>query len=901
MNFNSWMLTLETTLSFSLHKANYPATLPIFYALEVLLWATLQSHNRLRMSPKRGPLRPSLPADLLEKVGGNVARSSTPSLSSRSQGHPLARKDRRKQDRFQKRQHMTSKRNTLRSSCKPIVHQDHTPANLAIEHSQKSLKSKQQPVDQKWSDGPDELDDGLSDFLDGEAVDESDPEQPSKPVVSKATKENLHKEDAKIAELERKLGIKNRKSLPKSFQEDGLDDILGELDEYHDEDEDDSRSAKKKRKAEADEWLAQKRRKAMQLSGPGILDISDDDELGGMDDFVDESHMKSGDDSDQRDASERVFDSDENGQASIAGEGKKLPRKRENPYVAPTMSKEQVRKYVPPARRQESGSEGEMLSRIRRQTQGLINRLTESNLLVILGDIEKLYRENPRQHVTFILIDLLLVQICEPTSLPDTLLILYAGFSTAAYQVIGPDFGAQLIQRTVERFTEFHAQLPEAEMQSVPKYTSNLITFLSQIYNFQLVGCTLIFDYIRILLSDLRELNAELLLRIVRMAGQSLRRDDPLALKDIVALIGPAVKEVGEANLSVRTKFLIESINDLKNNKVKTGASASAIMQEHAIRIKKLLGSLNARKLKATEPLRIGLKDIEDSDKRGKWWLVGASWAGRNGDPGKRSKDEDMTNEDDELDSIILGSDDEAMTDLHAIAREHDMNTDIRRSIFIAIMSSSDYEDAHARLMKLRLSKHRQKEIAYVVMQCVGCEKQYNHYYSLVARRACGDSRIKFAFQDSLWKFFRRLGESPWGEDADDGEEDETIDARRILSVAKMFGFLIANGALGLSVLKCLSLAYVKPKARDTVEIMLNTLFLEVEKAGSDVTNVFGAVADMQELSKGLQFFLKNRTQRSELVANKKDGKKIKKGAQKAIEVLRAGPRAMETMDLEEE
>ncbi|KAJ4412016.1 suppressor of glycerol defect [Gnomoniopsis sp. IMI 355080] len=843
------------------------------------------------MGPKRGPLRPALPANLLEKVGGDIAQST-----SRSRGHQQTRKDRRKLDRVQKRQRSIPKRTPSGPIRQPPAHQ--TPAKPAPEHSQKPLKSKPQLTpDQDDDSEQDDIDFGGS--SDGQDDEESG-DQPSKPVVSKATKEKLSKEDAEIAELEKKLGIKNRKSLPKSFLEDGLGDILGELNANNDED--DGLSAKKKRKAEADEWLAQKRRKAMKQSAREASDDSDD-ALDGLDDPMGESDMESRDNFDADDASERGLDSDEDDKIlqSDGGEETKPAPKRENPYVAPT-SKETVQKYVPPARRQESGSDAELLSRIRRQIQGLINRLTEPNLLVILGDIEKSYREYPRQHVTSILIDLVLIQICEPTSLPDTLLILYAGFSTAAYQVIGPDFGAQLVQHTVARFKEYRAQLSgEGEAQNAPKYTSNLITFLSQIYNFQLIGCTLVFDYVRILLNDLTEVNAELLLRIVRMAGQSLRRDDPLALKDIVALIGPAVRKVGETNLSVRTRFLIESINDLKNNKVKTGASASAIVQEHTTRIKKLLGSLNARKLKATEPLRIGLKDIEDSDKRGKWWLIGASWTGRDGDSGKQSTGGEVADDDDELDSIMLGSDDEVMPDLHAIAREQNMNTDVRRSIFIAIMSSSDYEDAYARLMKLRLNKHRQKEIAYVVMQCVGCEQQYNPYYSLVARRVCGDSRIKFAFQDSLWKFLRRLGESPFGEDADDEEEDETIDARRILSVAKLFGFLIANGALGLSVLKCLSLAYVKPKARDFVEVLLNTVFLEIEKAGNDIANIFGAVADMQELSKGLQYFLKRRTQRSDLVANKKDGKIVKKGAQKAIEALRADPPVPETLDVEEE
>lgn len=830
-------------------------------------------------------LRPALPANLLQQIGGgrDTAQSSG---SGRSRGPRQTRKELRKQERVQKRKRnvplrtVVQKSHTRHEKRGPVTDDDEDEDESEDEDEIEPVAPRK-AAKSKVKKEPEPQSDDFSGFSDDEDGSESEDGRPTKPTVSKATKEKLTKEDAEIAELERKLGIKKRKTLPKSFQEDGLDDLLGELAGGDDDDDDDEKtSSKKKRKAEADEWLAQKRRKAM----PQPVDESEDedDDLDGLDDV-----LNSGSDID-------LNEDDDDLDGSSEGEEEEQPvRKRENPYVAPTTTTASVQKYVPPARRQEAGSDAELLARIRRQTQGLINRLTESNLLAIFGDIERLYRDYPRQHVTSILVDLVLVQICEPTSLPDTLLILYAGFSTAAYKVIGPDFGAQLLQHTVERFQDYHAEMFGKAPQEVPKHTSNLITFLAEIYNFQLIGCNLIFDYIRLLLDDLSEVNAELLLRIVRMAGQNLRHDDPLALKDIVTLIGPAVRKIGEANLSVRTKFMIETINDLKNNKVKTGASASAVIQDHRTRMKKLLGSLNSRKLKATEPLRIGLKDIEDSDKRGKWWLVGASWAGRDGPAEKKRKDREAADDDsDATDSIILSDDDEAIPDLAALAREQNMNTDIRRSVFIAIMSASDYEDAYARVMKLRLSKDRQKEVAYVVMQCAGCEQQYNPYYSLIARRLCGDRRIKFAFQDSLWKFFRRLGESTFGEDAEDedDDDDEAVDVRRIFSLGKMFGFLIANGALGLSVLKCLNLAYLRPKTQNFVEVMLITLFVEAAKADNDVAQAFAAIADLPELAKSLQYFLKKKVQKSDLVGSKKDAKVIKKGCQTAVAALTMAP-----------
>ena len=80
--------------------------------------------------------------------------------------------------------------------------------------------------------------------------------------------------------------------------------------------------------------------------------------------------------------------------------------------------------------------------------------------------------------------------------------------------------------------------------------------------------------------------------------------------------------------MSGRTKFMIETITDLKNNKIKAAASVNGVAIEHITRMRKAIGALNSRNVRASEPLRIGRQDIKDIERRGKWWLVGASWKG---------------------------------------------------------------------------------------------------------------------------------------------------------------------------------------------------------------------------------------------------------------------------------
>ena len=82
----------------------------------------------------------------------------------------------------------------------------------------------------------------------------------------------------------------------------------------------------------------------------------------------------------------------------------------------------------------------------------------------------------------------------------------------------------------------------------------------------------------------------------------------------------------------------------------------------------------------AHEPLRVSLDDLHSAETKGKWWLVGAAWGG---DPlmdrreqsanAKSTSDENGNKED---------------NGLLRLAQKHGMNTDIRRSIFVVLMSS---------------------------------------------------------------------------------------------------------------------------------------------------------------------------------------------------------------------
>lgn len=404
-------------------------------------------------------------------------------------------------------------------------------------------------------------------------------------------------------------------------------------------------------------------------------------------------------------------------------------------------------------------------------------------------------------------------------------------------------------------------------------------------------------------------------------SGPQLRQDDPSSLKDIVLLIQPAVAKVGEGSLSVRTKFMIDTITDLKNNRLKA-AVASSVTSEHLTKMRKILGSLhNSRAIRATEPIRISRADILNSSKRGKWWLVGASW-----------KDGPLESENPEPVSSVPSTagpaataadgDSDGEPDLLALARAHRMNTDVRRSIFIAIMSATDYQDAHVRLLKLRLKRVQEFEIPRVLVHCATVEESYNPYYTLIARRLCAEMgrRIRVSFMYALWNTFKLMGERDDldGDDEDagavagyeDDDDERKISTKAIFNLAKMYGTLVADGTLTLSIVKTLNFAYLQPKTKTFMELFLiNIIIQQSQKRKSPAANkaaaandtgdngpsptdekrladIFLRTREVPHVASSLIFFLRKAVSKTDLVPSGQDRKLVRWGCRVALDAL---------------
>jgi nucleolar MIF4G domain-containing protein 1 len=233
---------------------------------------------------------------------------------------------------------------------------------------------------------------------------------------------DFEQDDRDIAYWEKKLGLnkKKDKSLGKEFEEDGLLEVLGEIEGEEGENDDDLEYLRKKRQRKTD----QKKKNSMEEKAEEVMDDmfagfesgeeeeeeeeedtdNDEDVDMDMDGLLGENDSEEESDDDEEaelideddvDSDELAFEEKSDQEESNDEKITEVPKSAEQP------KSNVLSKYVPPHLRKAPAGKSEMQLKLHKQLQGQLNRLSESNMESILLEIEKCYGTYPR-HGKFI-------------------------------------------------------------------------------------------------------------------------------------------------------------------------------------------------------------------------------------------------------------------------------------------------------------------------------------------------------------------------------------------------------------------------------------------------------------------------------------------------------------------
>ncbi|XP_012235788.2 nucleolar MIF4G domain-containing protein 1 [Linepithema humile] len=672
--------------------------------------------------------------------------------------------------------------------------------------------------------------------------------------AKKQRKKNLKQanieEDKMIKQLEKRLKLNKRKSksIPKSFVSDGLDYILdfcdsenrnhivetekqllengmstdfeedlnmaiGEDDtdeehEKHDNEDsvDDNEESEQDMENESllsDENSDQEDNEDISLEESNEINVESKNDSTDEGDELENEGSGHGDASEQPDDGEDVWE-------DIYG--------RQRDKKGNIVSK----KYIPPAVRNASADisvDNEKARRLERQLKGILNRLAEQNMHTIANQVEEMYMSNSRNDMNVMLSKLMMESIIAPVLTPDRLICEHMMLVAILHANVGTEVGAHFLLTIVKKL---HQMLDTSHCVE-NKELDNLILMISHLYNFKAYGHRLLYQILEKLAATFTEKEIELILLILKTVGFQLRKDDPIALKELILKLQQKANDTTLENS--RVKFMLDVLLAIKNNNMSKIPQYDPSRIEH---LKKILKNFIHKGNSVTQ-FNVSLKDLLEADERGKWWIIGSAWSG--------------VKDNDNLEKTSEDKKQKYSEEILELARKQRMNTDVRRDIFCVLMTAEDYLDAFEKIHHLGLKNQQQREIIYVIFNCCVQEKKFNPYYAVLAQKLCdSDRKYQLTIQFALWDKLKTLND---------------LNTKQLTNLAKFLNHLFLNKGLPLSVLKVVQFTELDNLTMRLIrQIMLGILLHENEEACLEVFGRISLSPKLQTFRESLRLFI---------------------------------------------
>ncbi|KAI3355315.1 hypothetical protein L3Q82_018170 [Scortum barcoo] len=483
-------------------------------------------------------------------------------------------------------------------------------------------------------------------------------------------------------------------------------------------------------------------------------------------------------------------------------------------------------KYVPPHLRNAGDDKRKAeLEKLKRNVKGLVNRLSEPNIASISGQLEELYMSCSRKDMNDTLTEVLLAACVTPALMPDRLLMEHVLLVSVLHHAVGLEVGAHFLETVVRKFDDVYKNPGKG------KECDNLVAIVGHLYNFQVVHSGLIFDILKRLVGAFTEKDVELVLFVLRNVGFALRKDDALALKELISEGQHKASNLGSKfQDQTRVRFMLETMMALKNNDMR---KIPGYDPEPVERLRKLQRTLIHRSAGGSDmKLRVSLDNLLEAEQVGRWWIVGSSWSGA-----------PMISEQGNATSKQSTAEGQFSATVLELARKQRMNTEVRRNIFCVIMTSEDYLDAFEKLLRMGLKDKQEREIVHVLMDCCLQEKTFNAYYAVLGEKFCSqDRRFQMTFQFSLWDKFRELSNLP---------------SSVFNNLVHLVTRFLQRKCLSLSILKVIEFGELdKPTVRFLRQVLTKLL---KETDPEDLASIFGRISGIPKLGmlrEGLKLFI---------------------------------------------
>lgn len=136
----------------------------------------------------------------------------------------------------------------------------------------------------------------------------------------------------------------------------------------------------------------------------------------------------------------------------------------------------------------------------------------------------------------------------------------------------------------------------------------------------------------------------------------------------------------------------------------------------------------------------------------------------------------------------------------------------LRRTIYLTINSSLDYEECAHKLMKMQLKPGQEIELCHMFLDCCAEQRTYEKFYGLLAQRFCAINKIYIEPFEEIFK--------------DTYKTTHRLDTNRLRNVSKFCAHLLFTDAIGWDVFDCIKLN--EEDTTSSSRIFIKILFQEL-------------------------------------------------------------------------
>ncbi|KAJ2999913.1 pre-mRNA-splicing factor cwc22 [Globomyces sp. JEL0801] len=427
---------------------------------------------------------------------------------------------------------------------------------------------------------------------------------------------------------------------------------------------------------------------------------------------------------------------------------------------------------------------------LKKSLNGLINKVNVSNIKFIIPEI---FGENLLRGQGLLCRSLMKAQAASQPFTP---------IFSAIVSVINTKFpmiGELLIMRLLAQFRRSYKR---SDKQACLSSTN----FIAHLVNQRVADEVIALQILMLLLEKPTDDSVEVAVGFMRQVGAFLLSDSTKACNAIFERFRGILHEGG---IDKRTQYMVEVLFQVRKEKFNDNPSIPEGLDivEESEQITHLIALTDP--LDTKESLNVFKNDPKFLENEQQYEYMKREILGEESSEEEGSGSEESSSSDD---------DEEQLETQRKVQIQDQTNTNLvnlRRAIYLTIMSSLNFEECAHKLMKLEIQPGQEIELANMVIECCSQEKNYVNFYGLLGERFCRVSpdwaaSFSAAFEETYKTIHR-------------------FETNRLRNIAKFFSHLLASDGLTWEVF-----ALVRLTEADTTSssrIFCKILFQELVEA----------------------------------------------------------------------